>query len=124
MLGGLAAGLGLAWLASSLGLGEAFGNLLMFGLLALGVMMLIGMFMRSRKPAAQAASPFAFQGAGPAPVQNLKQYRAENVGNDASARPWERSKHGLRGAAASGARWLNDRLGVDGFANLGRTGWI
>jgi hypothetical protein len=29
MLGGLAAGLGLAWLASSLGLGEAFGNLLM-----------------------------------------------------------------------------------------------
>jgi predicted lipid-binding transport protein (Tim44 family) len=91
MLGGLAAGLGLAWLASSLGLGEAFGNVLMFGLLALGVMMLIGMFMRSRKPAAQAASPFAFQGAGPAPVQDLKQYRAENVGNDASARPWERS---------------------------------
>ena len=91
MLGGLAAGLGLAWLASSLGMGEAFGNVLMFGLLALGVMMLIGMFMRSRKPAAQAASPFAFQGAGPAPVQDLKQYRAENVGNDASARPWERS---------------------------------
>ncbi|NBX20792.1 MAG: Tim44 domain-containing protein [Betaproteobacteria bacterium] len=28
MLGGLAAGLGLAWLASSLGLGEAFGNVL------------------------------------------------------------------------------------------------
>lgn len=91
MLGGLAAGLGLAWLASSLGLGEAFGNVLMFGLLALGVMLLVGMFMRSRKPAAQAASPFAFQGAGPAPVQDLKQYRAENVGNDASARPWERS---------------------------------
>lgn len=90
MLGGLAAGLGLAWLANSLGMGEAFGNMLMFGLLALGVMMLIGMFMRSRKPVAQAPSPFAFQGAGPAPVQDLKQYRAENVGNDASARPWER----------------------------------
>ena len=28
MLGGLAAGLGLAWLASSLGLGEAFGNII------------------------------------------------------------------------------------------------
>lgn len=90
MLGGLAAGLGLAWLAHSLGMGEAFGNMLMFGLLALGVMMLIGMFMRSRKPVAQAPSPFAFQGAGPAPVQDVKQYRAENVGNDASARPWER----------------------------------
>jgi predicted lipid-binding transport protein (Tim44 family) len=34
MLGGLAAGLGLAWLAHSLGLGEAFANMLMFGLLA------------------------------------------------------------------------------------------
>ncbi len=30
MLGGLAAGLGLAWLAHSLGMGEAFGNVLMF----------------------------------------------------------------------------------------------
>ena len=29
MLGGLAAGLGLAWLASSLGMGEAFGNIMM-----------------------------------------------------------------------------------------------
>jgi hypothetical protein len=29
MLGGLAAGLGLAWLAHSLGMGEAFGNMLM-----------------------------------------------------------------------------------------------
>jgi hypothetical protein len=35
MLGGLAAGLGLAWLASSLGMGEAFGNMLMFALLAM-----------------------------------------------------------------------------------------
>jgi predicted lipid-binding transport protein (Tim44 family) len=48
MLGGLAAGLGLAWLASSLGLGEAFGNILMvlvFGAVVLGV---IGWFMRKR----------------------------------------------------------------------------
>ena len=30
MLGGLAAGLGLAWLASSLGLGGAFGQIIMF----------------------------------------------------------------------------------------------
>ena len=32
MLGGLAAGLGLAWLASSLGLGEAMGQFMMFAL--------------------------------------------------------------------------------------------
>ena len=35
MLGGLAAGLGLAWLAHSLGLGAAFGNILLIGLLVL-----------------------------------------------------------------------------------------
>ena len=93
MLGGLAAGLGLAWLASSLGLGEAFGQILLFGLLALLVMGVIGWFMRNRRPApaATGASPFAFQGAGSVPVSEPKPYRPENVGNDASARPWERS---------------------------------
>jgi predicted lipid-binding transport protein (Tim44 family) len=96
MLGGLAAGLGLAWLASSLGLGEAMGQVLMFGLLALAVMMAVGWFMRRRGPAASMSSaPLAFQGAapgGPAPVPHS--YRPENVGNDASARPWERTATG------------------------------
>ncbi len=94
MLGGLAAGLGLAWLASSLGLGAEMGQFLMFALLALAIMLGVGWFMRRRaaQGATQAASPFAFQGAGsvpqaPAPVS----YRPENVGNDASARPFERS---------------------------------
>ncbi len=94
MLGGLAAGLGLAWLANSLGLGEAFGQILMFGLLALAVMMAVGWFMRNRRGAAAPSSantPFAFQGAGSTPVAEPKPYRPENVGNDASARPWERA---------------------------------
>ena len=95
MLGGLAAGLGLAWLASSLGLGEAFGNILMFGLLALAVMAAFGWFMRNRAKGAQrtGGAPFAFQGGGGGgvPVSEPKPYRPENVGNDASARPWERS---------------------------------
>ncbi|WP_210544692.1 Tim44 domain-containing protein [Rhodoferax sp. PAMC 29310] len=94
MLGGLAAGLGLAWLASSLGLGEEFGQILMFGLLALGVMMAIGWFRRSRQSAQApgSASPFAFQGASPgATAKTPATYRPENVGNDASARPWERT---------------------------------
>lgn len=93
MLGGLAAGLGLAWLASSLGLGEGFGQILMFGLLALGIMMAIGWFRRSRQSvkAPVNASPFAFSGATPgAAAQAPVSYRPENVGNDASARPWER----------------------------------
>ena len=48
MLGGLAAGLGLAWLASSLGLGAAFGNILMALLIGVAVMVVIGWFMRKR----------------------------------------------------------------------------
>ena len=46
MLGGLAAGLGLAWLAHSLGLGAAFGNILLIALLALAAFAVIGMIMR------------------------------------------------------------------------------
>lgn len=100
MLGGLAAGLGLAWLASSLGMGEAFGQILMFGLLALGIMMLFGWFMRRKAaPQGQNAGPFAFQGAGNVPVSNSHAYSPDHVGNDASARPFERS--GLAGLDAS-----------------------
>jgi predicted lipid-binding transport protein (Tim44 family) len=96
MLGGLAAGLGLAWLASSLGMGEAMGQVLMFGLLALAVMMAVGWFMRRRNSGATApASPFAFQGATPAGLAPVPvSYRPENVGNDASARPFERAASG------------------------------
>lgn len=91
MLGGLAAGLGLAWLASSLGLGEAMGQFMMIALLVLVAMVAIGWFMRNRKAnQPQGSSPYAFQGAGGG-VVTPQPYRPENVGNDASARPWERS---------------------------------
>ena len=103
MLGGLAAGLGLAWLASSLGLGAAMGQFMMFALLALVLMMVVGWFMRRKQQGSQQmASPFAFQGAspaGPAPVP--ASYRPENVGNDASARPWERNTAAFDSTAAA-----------------------
>ena len=70
MLGGLAAGLGLAWLASSMGFGEELGQFMMFGLMALVIMMAVGYFMRRRAAAQNPAantSPFAFQGAGATP---------------------------------------------------------
>jgi predicted lipid-binding transport protein (Tim44 family) len=93
MLGGLAAGLGLAWLAHSLGMGEGFGQILVFALLAFGAVMLVRWFLRSKSAGASASqsAPFAFQGTGNLPVSNREPYRPENVGNDASARPWERS---------------------------------
>lgn len=90
MLGGLAAGLGLAWLASSLGLGEAFGQILLFGLLALAIMVVVGMVMRARKNAAAGTGRLAFQGAAGS-AQMPSAYSPNNVGNDASARPWERN---------------------------------
>jgi predicted lipid-binding transport protein (Tim44 family) len=92
MLGGLAAGLGLAWLASSLGLGAAFGQFIMIALLVLVAMVVIGWIMRRRRPAAASAGRYAFQGAGAGGVVTATPaYRPENVGNDASARPFERS---------------------------------
>jgi predicted lipid-binding transport protein (Tim44 family) len=123
MLGGLAAGLGLAWLANSLGMGEGFGQMLMFGLLALGIMMAVGWFMRSRKAAqAQhggAPSPFAFQGASPAPVAaSPAAYSPANVGNDASARPWERNSMSFDGGDAGTAPGS-----MIGSAIVGSQGW-
>ena len=112
MLGGLAAGLGLAWLASSLGLGGAFGQIIMFALLALVVMVVIGFVMRKLKGggansagSTRAQPPFAFQGAGNAPeAATPRNYNAANVGNDASARPWERNATAFdSNAAAAGA---------------------
>ena len=101
MRGGLAAGLGLAWLAHSLGLGAGFANFLMIALLAVAAFAIFKMVMRARSGggngnAAAGGAPFAFQGAGggaasPASAQVPPQYSPNNVGNDASARPWERS---------------------------------
>ena len=103
MLGGLAAGLGLAWLASSLGLGGAFGQIIMFALLAMVIMVVVGFVIRKFKNgsanapgAGRSQTPFAFQGAGNAADATAPRgYSPENVGNDSSARPWERNSMGF-----------------------------
>ena len=92
MLGGLAAGLGLAWLAHSLGMGGAFGQMLMFALLAVVVIGGISYFMRRRNQAGgNQSGAYAFQGAGAsaASAETPRQYNPANIGNDASARPFE-----------------------------------
>lgn len=55
-LAGLAAGLGLAALASSLGLGDELASMMMFGLLAAAVMVAVGFFMRKRAAAQRQAA--------------------------------------------------------------------
>ena len=62
-MAGLAAGLGLAALASHMGFGEELASLLMIGLLAVAVMVAIGFFMRKRAAAQQS------QARGPAGMQ-------------------------------------------------------
>jgi predicted lipid-binding transport protein (Tim44 family) len=110
MLGGLAAGLGLAWLASSLGLGGAFGQIIMFALLAMLVMVVVGFIMRRMKAGSgqNAAAPYAFQGAGNASTP--RNYSPENVGNDASARPWERNSMAFDANKATGGSMIGSGL--------------
>ena len=109
MLGGLAAGLGLAWLANAMGFGAGFANMLMILLLGL-VAFAVFRMIKNRSAAAQGqGNRMAYQGAGagqpPANVQTPGSYNPSNVGNDAAARPWE--SHGTAfsnaGAAAGAA---------------------
>ena len=58
-LAGLAAGLGLAALASHLGFGEELASMLMIGLLAAAVMVIVGLVMRKRAAARQGTNPAA-----------------------------------------------------------------
>ena len=99
MLGGLAAGLGLAWLAHSLGLGAAFGNILLIGLLVLAALAVVGMLRRGRQGG---AAPMAYQGAGAANPVTPPQYNPTKIGNDASARPWESQAAAFDGGAPAG----------------------
>ena len=67
---GLAAGLGLAALASHLGFGDELASMLMIGLLAAAVMLVVGLVMRKRAAARQGVDPsargmrYALQGTG------------------------------------------------------------
>ena len=108
MIGGLAAGLGLAWLAHSLGLGEAFANVLLFLLLGVVIMAVIGMIRRSR--AGAQGQGLAYQGAGAANPVTPRQYNPTKVGNDASARPWEGQTAQFDASAASGGSMIGSAL--------------
>lgn len=136
MLGGLAAGLGLAWLASSLGLGEGMGQILMFALLAMGAVVLVRWFMRRNAAPAPVPSPFAFQGASNVALSPNKPYSPDKVGNDASARPWERSSMAFDassvasgsaiGSALAGSQTWGIPAGFDteGFLAAAKTNFV
>ncbi len=141
MLGGLAAGLGLAWLAHSLGMGEGFGQILLVLLLAVAAFAVLRMVLRGRSaPAAQGGAPYAFQGAGasatPQAAATPRDYSPDKVGNDASARPWERSSMAFEaqrqgagsviGSALGGSQnWgVPEGFDVAGFTDAARRNFI
>lgn len=91
VLGGIATGLGFAWLARSLGFGESFGQFLVVLLFVIVAMTAFGWLARLRR--APAPQPYR-DTRGPAPdeiARPPRQYNPEKIGNDASARPWERA---------------------------------
>jgi predicted lipid-binding transport protein (Tim44 family) len=120
MLGGLAAGLGLAWLAHSLGFGEAFGQFLMIALLVLVAMAVIGFVMRSRRGPVP-NRPYAFEGAGGPADQAMppRQYSPDKVGNDASARPWERNSMVFDAGKAGSGSGVQIGSALSGSQNWG-----
>jgi predicted lipid-binding transport protein (Tim44 family) len=130
MIAGLAAGLGLAWLAHALGFGEEFAQILMFALLAVVVMAVIGFIMRRRAQGSATAQRggYAYQGAGAtadAPV-SPRQYNPAKVGNDASARPWEDPTSGFGTAprdAGGGVRIGSALNNPDGHVLSGSQTW-
>jgi predicted lipid-binding transport protein (Tim44 family) len=85
MLGGLAAGLGLAWLANSMGLGGALGgvmgNILMMVMFAGLGFLAWNMYKRYK----------ANQQGGNLQPAYAQGYNPQNVGNDSAARPFERT---------------------------------
>lgn len=110
MLGGLAAGLGLAWLAHSLGLGAEFGQFLMFALVALVLMVVAGAILRSRRASSGAYAYSGVPGGVSAPAP-ARQYNPDKVGNDASARPWEQQGAAFDATPASAAPGGGLRIG-------------
>ena len=139
ILGGLAAGLGLAWLAHSLGMGAGFGQFLLIALVGLAVVMVVMFFLRRRAP-----QRMAYAGAGSADPEasaSVPQYNPDKVGNDSSARPWESpsthfepaapapesaSAGGLRiGSGLAGGNWsIPAGFDAEGFIDAAKRNFV
>jgi predicted lipid-binding transport protein (Tim44 family) len=106
-IAGLAAGLGLAALASHFGFGEALANMLMMGLLAMAVLAVVGFFLRKRAMGQQAAMAGATGRSGG--MGNVFQPQPATFRTDASQQQGgsligSRIGAGLGGVAAAGTQ--------------------
>lgn len=128
LLGGVAASLGLAWVASRLGMGEGFDTvLLVVAVLVIGAAVL-RWALRSKASTAKGpglAYASASGAVGAAAPQTPRAYSPKNVGNDASARPWE-SSAGVAGhdQNASPDSGLPEGFDEAGFLKASRTNFV
>ena len=120
-LAGLAAGLGLAALASHFGFGEGLANMMMIGLLVMAVVMVIGFFMRKKAAAAQQAGAGGLQYAGAGADYG------RNPPNKPDFLPSGTAVPGMAAAAATAATNGNSipaDFDVEGFARNAKVNFI
>lgn len=129
-LGGVTSSLGLSWLAERLGLGEQFAPWLLVGLLALAGLLLMRWLMRSRATATvDVGLVHQAPGQSPAPVDvnTPRGYSSKNVGNDASARPWEHEQAQGNGSVDSGEQPANGvppDFDAEGFLQASKANFV
>jgi predicted lipid-binding transport protein (Tim44 family) len=109
-LAGLAAGLGLAALASHLGFGEALANMMMIGLLVMAVLLAVGFFLRKRamgqgQPLAGAGAPAGMRAPlGRQEPQQATYRTADRDPQQGGALIGSRVDAGISGPTAAGAQ--------------------
>lgn len=117
-LAGLAAGLGLAALASHFGFGEGLANMMMIGLLVMAVVMVIGFVMRKKAGAPQAGMNGGLQyaGAGANHGNPASQPDFAPAGGSAAVAPLA--------ANAGGSGHIPADFDVDGFVRNAKVNFI
>lgn len=117
-IAGLAAGLGLAALASHLGFGEGLANMLMIGLLIMAVLAVVGIIMRKRAAAAQGGNDRMAYAGGPAGEQ-----RPTSFGSAAGGSSGSMIGSGI-GANVPAARAIPADFDVPGFVRNAKVNYI
>lgn len=123
---GLAAGLGLAALASHLGFGEGLANFMMIALLAIVVMAVIGFFLRKRAAAAQPQGmQYAGAGAGLGnPVPNADFTPAGGSSYAPAAAGAVGAATAAASASGSGSGNIPADFDAEGFARTAKVNFI
>jgi predicted lipid-binding transport protein (Tim44 family) len=120
---GLAAGLGLAALASHFGFGEELASFMMMALLAVAVIAAIGFFMRKRAAGQQPA--FAGVGAGAGSPQNSFQYAGNRIEPSSPAqRSYDVSMPATASASSESATNIPADFDVGGFVRNAKLYYI